>query len=158
MKVCTNCKRKRQLSSFYFRQDTQKHRNECIECVKKRVVIFYKTHPKLYDGRSIRWRKTAYGNWSTYKSNAKRKNLTFELSINYFKELSKQQCSYCGDRLDKLENKAGVDRIDNTKGYILKNCVPCCWFCNKTKLDRNRNIFINHCKKIVDFQIKKGVL
>jgi hypothetical protein len=27
----------------------------------------------------------------------------------------------------------GIDRVDNTKGYTLENCVPCCTRCNLAK-------------------------
>jgi hypothetical protein len=29
----------------------------------------------------------------------------------------------------------GIDRVDNSKGYILGNCVPCCSWCNRAKAD-----------------------
>ena len=28
-----------------------------------------------------------------------------------------------------------IDRVDNTRGYIVENMVKACWICNKTKGD-----------------------
>lgn len=27
----------------------------------------------------------------------------------------------------------GIDRVDNSVGYVLSNCVPCCSTCNRMK-------------------------
>ena len=27
----------------------------------------------------------------------------------------------------------GIDRINNSKGYTIDNCVPCCFMCNYSK-------------------------
>jgi hypothetical protein len=42
-----------------------------------------------------------------------------------------------GDRLKNVDKYtvpcSGIDRIDNSKGYIVDNCVPCCTYCNTIK-------------------------
>lgn len=38
-----------------------------------------------------------------------------------------QRCCYCGFPA------YGLDRLDNTKGHIMGNCVPCCGECNLTR-------------------------
>lgn len=104
----------------------------------------------------------------TYKANAKNRNIEFKLSDEDFKKLTSSDCSYCGmepkteTKTNKTKNKEvsefgnyiynGVDRIDNSKGYELKNCVACCEVCNKMKSIYSKEDFINHIKKIYEFQ------
>jgi hypothetical protein len=70
-----------------------------------------------------------------YIQGAKRRNLLFDLSLDDFRVLTSGNCYYCGKTPDKywktntysfpyLYN--GVDRVDNSIGYNLENCVSCC--------------------------------
>jgi hypothetical protein len=38
-------------------------------------------------------------------------------------------CSYCKSPIKTI----GIDRIDNSQGYSIENCVPCCMVCNRAK-------------------------
>ena len=40
-KICTCCNCEKELNQFQFRNDTQKYRNSCIECEKKRYSNYY---------------------------------------------------------------------------------------------------------------------
>jgi len=56
-------------------------------------------------------------------------------------------------RLFDWKNKSylkgfGIDRIDNSKGYIEGNMVPCCKICNWMKSDKSSIDFIQKCKDI----------
>lgn len=78
---------------------------------------------------------------SYYKRNAKNRNLEWNLSREEFSKIVQGSCYYCnsspnnvfamksGDKL--IRN--GIDRLDNTKGYTLTNCVSCCKICNRAK-------------------------
>jgi 5-methylcytosine-specific restriction endonuclease McrA len=37
--------------------------------------------------------------------------------------------------------QSGIDRIDNTLGYNIENCVSCCKDCNRAKSDKTLNEF-----------------
>lgn len=100
--------------------------------------------------------------YSRYKSGAETRNLTFLLTKDDFKELIKQKCFYCdrepqqifGDKhrvfsISTVYN--GIDRVDNSRGYELDNCVPCCGRCNTEK----RSVSIAMCKKIMEFINRK---
>lgn len=82
--------------------------------------------------------------YQVYQTRADKNGMPLELTFEDFKRLCEQNCYYC----DKApSNKSiyrhtkefylynGLDRVDNTKGYVLKNCVPCCDVCNKAKRD-----------------------
>jgi hypothetical protein len=34
----------------------------------------------------------------------------------------------------------GIDRVDNEKGYLVENCVPCCFTCNSLKKSVTKSI------------------
>ncbi len=93
-----------------------------------------------------------------YKRNAKRYKRDFELSKEEFRELTKQNCFYCGTEpiigynADRRSHGKylynGVDRYDNSKGYTVDNAVPCCKICNTMKSNLDVDAFRNHIKKI----------
>lgn len=95
-----------------------------------------------------------------YKRGAKKRGLDYSLSTEEFDKLVIGICYYCGDSLTntiKGQGKTsgdfkytGIDRVDSTKGYILDNCVPCCWMCNNMKNTTDKDVFINHIKKIYE--------
>ena len=90
--------------------------------------------------------KTPERKFVVYRTTAKKKNIKFDLTLEEFSEaLSEKKCFYCGD---KSEFALGIDRINNSIGYNIENCVSCCWKCNQMKNKDNSKSFIEHCKKI----------
>lgn len=79
------------------------------------------------------------------KQSASNRNLTFNLGVDDVKMISGKDCFYCGvspKQVLKVRNRFGkdyvyngIDRVDNTKGYTLDNCVPCCKKCNQAKMN-----------------------
>lgn len=76
-----------------------------------------------------------------YKRNAKNRDIEFLLSQEEFKSLIFDCCHYC-TAIDSMlvftkygaaYKHNGVDRVDNTKGYTVENCVSCCKRCNMAK-------------------------
>jgi hypothetical protein len=43
----------------------------------------------------------------------------------------KEKCYYCNGDLNEMG--IGLDRLDNTIGYLKNNVVPCCDKCNRLK-------------------------
>jgi hypothetical protein len=77
-----------------------------------------------------------------YKRNAYRRGLEFGISKEKFIGMIKLNCFYCNhppSRYFKLQNGNGgiiyngIDRINNSLGYIEDNIVPCCSICNYAK-------------------------
>jgi len=86
----------------------------------------------------------------SYKDGAKERGYRWELSKNVFEEITQQNCFYCGmppsasyqsGRFNGDYIYNGVDRMDNDKGYIVSNVVPCCRMCNVAKNDRSLEDF-----------------
>ncbi len=102
---------------------------------------------------------------SRYKISAEKRGLCFSLTRQEFVELIQSSCFYCGDwpnqRIHKKKHKdfryTGVDRRDNTIGYIKTNVVPCCNICNMMKRDLNESVFTEQVMKITaTSEIRKG--
>lgn len=79
-----------------------------------------------------------------YFYNAKTKGVEFHLTYVQFLELWQLPCSYCGRAISTI----GIDRIDNSKGYISGNIIPCCSACNQAKSTLTHTEFLAICKKI----------
>jgi hypothetical protein len=71
------------------------------------------------------------------KRNAiKRRGLVWALTFEEYYSLIEKSCYYCNYELgDPITASGGLDRIDNSKGYITGNVVSCCWTCNTIKND-----------------------
>lgn len=104
-----------------------------------------------------------------YKRNAKNRNLSFELSKDVFNDLIfNHNCYYCNAEPELFESdKAytngeippkhhGIDRLDSNKGYTADNCVTCCEYCNRMKLDKSQQEFLKKVTEIYRYRIKKG--
>ena len=114
-----------------------KHRLACKkyrENNKEKIKEFDKNYRKK---GSARYR------FNKYKTEAKRKGNKWDILFKQFDLITKKNCIYCGE-----VEKIGIDRIDNSIGYILSNCAPCCWMCNRMKSNLTKNSFLKHCKKI----------
>lgn len=70
-----------------------------------------------------KYRQTIKGKLSTINQGAKKRGLTVDEP--FITPLLSQPCYYCGTK-----EKVSIDRIDNYKGYIEGNCLPCCTQCN----------------------------
>jgi hypothetical protein len=104
----------------------------------------------------------------TYKRSAEIKNLLFEMTQEEFFKLIQSNCTYCGslprrnfiDADKKVRNPItgffynGVDRIDNSKGYTMDNCAPCCFICNYSKRGMNVDEWLQWVDEISTFRYK----
>lgn len=91
---------------------------------------------------------------NSYKRTAKSKNNIFSINREEFLKLILGNCFYCGiipSREIKYKTSVfkrnGIDRIDNSKGYILSNCVSCCKDCNFKK----SNVSLDIIKKVYEY-------
>lgn len=97
--------------------------------------------------------------YNAYIGNSiKKKNTPFFLTIEEFKTICSSNCFYCNSppnaKMDVGKGlKNGIDRVDPNIGYVLSNCVSCCWSCNRMKSNMNQNDFIAHIQKIYNHSI-----
>ena len=76
------------------------------------------------------------------RAGAKKRGLEWQLTKEQVGRLTKQLCHYCG--VEPLQSFGGsycngayayngIDRVNNTKGYMIDNVVACCFDCNRSK-------------------------
>lgn len=78
-----------------------------------------------------------------YQNSAKRKGIEFNLTLEEVTDITKNPCHYC-----LVNEKIGIDRKDNTIGYIKSNSLPCCWICNRMKGNQLYKNFLEKCTLI----------
>ena len=91
-----------------------------------------------------------------YKKSAKNRGIEFTLTLDQAADAFKSNCIYCNKAplnnciRTKLMTYSytGIDRIDNEKGYIEGNIVPCCQFCNVAKYTQSVTDFMEHIERI----------
>ena len=96
--------------------------------------------------------------YNKFEYQAQLRNYDFKLSLDEVSELVCKNCTYCGILPSQLFIGAnskryvhhGIDRIDNTKGYIIHNCTTACGVCNNMKRALSQTDFINRCIKIAE--------
>lgn len=85
-----------------------------------------------------------------YKKQAEKRKLDFNLLEKDFKNLIQNFCYYCGDSPSTIYRRKdykqtflynGIDRVDNTIGYLIDNCITCCKLCNKYKYTMTHSEF-----------------
>lgn len=89
-----------------------------------------------------RYSQTTKGILKSYRANAKKRGLSIEITLVDFGKMLNKKCFYCGDYA------RGLDRKDNTIGYISGNLLTCCGLCNWMKRDLTIDDFLNHIRKI----------
>lgn len=88
-----------------------------------------------------------------YEQSAKVKALDFELDSSSFRKLVTSPCHYCGMFIGDIN---GIDRVDNSVGYLKSNCIPCCSGCNYLKGSMDYNTFVKTVHLISDNMKKYG--
>ena len=98
---------------------------------------------------------------AAYRTSAAKRGYDFFLTEDEFREFTNASCFYCGKGpMGKKVAKSyyghypynGIDRVDNSKGYTMKNCVSCCKYCNAMKMAMNLEDFLSHVFSIVAHQ------
>ncbi len=89
------------------------------------------------------------------KRRAKNINVDFDITLEYIVNIFDGKCSLSGEKIEfakhwkKKENQtASLDRIDNTKGYIVGNVQWVHKDVNFMKRTLNQERFLELCKKI----------
>lgn len=95
--------------------------------------------------------------YKQYQARSKRISISFDLSYDWFVNLTSKNCFYCNEipKMKYYTNRGNgyylynsLDRVDNNKGYEIDNVVPCCDMCNRAKLDYTIDEFKQWLKRI----------
>jgi hypothetical protein len=96
------------------------------------------------------------------KQDARERDLTCELTLAEFVDISTSDCYSCGqidtkNQVQYRSNKKsvrytwkanGLDRIDNSRGYDIYNILPCCKRCNQARNDMSIALFFDLVRRI----------
>lgn len=105
--------------------------------------------------------------YSVYKRSAKDRGLFFNLSLEEVADLIQQPCFYCGSPPSNIHTYtgrrdgdiiiaySGLDRVDNQKGYITENVVPCCKVCNIAKNNTNVKEFLSWIRRVYKYSFRE---
>lgn len=127
----------------------------CNKCKKQKLHNIHYRGSKDISGKY----------WSTCIRGAQKRNLEFNISINYAQDLLEKQnykCALSGlsingsQNLDKnystyKEMTASLDRIDSSKGYIIGNIQWVHKDINFIKQNLSEKYFIELCKKVSEY-------
>ena len=117
---------------------------ECGYCARKKV-----TEKNTLPDDLSKWHRE----YRVCKKNALVRGYDNTLTFEQFKHICEQPCYYCGAAPQKRSTgliKNGIDRFDNSIGYTLENCVPCCPMCNTIKMQHDYDLLIPHLERMVN--------
>jgi hypothetical protein len=163
-RMCIGCKKIKNIDKFigdnceYTPGETKTiYTKECIRCRAIMKVADDKrknrirTETRKYKDRPKNYNFNLGQRYHSYKAKDRSKERLeeheFTLPQDFAYKLMSMACSYCSSPpTDETPN--GLDRLDNTKGHILGNVVPCCETCNMMKGTLGVKRFLEHCQKI----------
>lgn len=99
-----------------------------MESRKRTGYDYKKSHP----GWIQKYMRTSHGRYNSLKTSARDRNLELNIKETDFVALIEKPCHYCGASLGGFTG-SGLDRLDNSKGYVYGNVVPCCKYCNRVR-------------------------
>lgn len=102
------------------------------------------------EDNSSSWKKGHSVGYAKYVYRAKKKNLEFDISEDFFEDSIYGYCYYC-KRVPDVDETFGVDRLDNSVGYTEDNCVTACSECNYMKRSFGEREFFERCEQIAKF-------
>lgn len=92
-----------------------------------------------------------------YIRHAEERDLTWALTDAQVDELFSANCHWCDEPPSNIGKRkrnngdfkhSGIDRVDNTLGYISSNVVSCCFVCNSMKRDFPESLFLDRVRRI----------
>lgn len=136
-KICNICHESKTLDQFS--KDKSKpdgHQRRCRACDGAKNTTYHAEHRD----QKAAYHQTPKGKFVSYRSGAKERGLTFDLTMDEFMSFWQADCNYCGKSISTI----GIDRIKSDLGYTLANCVSCCSMCNYIKLDHDNEVLNDH--------------
>ena len=130
-------------------------------CIKNYMSCGCSRKDKIGYGISAK-RKLLY----RYKKDAELRNYKFSLTEEQFYKFVNSNCFYCGCDPSSIQKTYknngnfiynGIDRKDNSFGYIIENCVTCCSMCNIMKSTMSHEQFLSKTNEIFNHLQSKGI-
>lgn len=128
-----------------YNQGHKKERCEAVKRYNKKNRDSIKKYMTEYNSRYIKTKTSKFHQWKTRVEHLlKKRGISSSMTREEWESFWQKPCEYCGNKIETI----GIDRIDNTKGYALDNCNPCCSICNRTKGQLSLEEFRNWSKTL----------
>lgn len=124
--------------------------DEYHSLMAEKMRSYWERNPEKRLAFNDRRRKSVVERFGYYKNSAgdRKKDWSDEMTQEICEKLFKSQCHYCGKKYVPNGYLLGIDRVDNTKGYCIDNCVACCDVCNFMKRCHSEENFIKICTHV----------
>jgi len=152
-RVCSQCKTKKNIEQFGFRAQNIRH-GICRNCKNKQKREWAQNNKDKTVRYAKNHRETSRGKLTEIRASAKARNLDFDLTEKQFDDIATQACHYC----NKENTTRGLDRVDNSRGYLMDNVVSCCKTCNFMKHTLGQDEFFAHIKCLYNHLLQEGLL
>ena len=140
-RVCTQCGKDFEAFKTRYGKESVK----CSTCNTSQAKQDAKRKDRVRNYKEEKGRNIEQYYKDYIKGSAKR-GYEFNLDFNTFSQLVLAECQYCGHKTEGEIN--GIDRVDNSIGYSMDNCVTACWKCNKIKHVYHKDFFLEKCSLI----------
>ena len=122
----------------------------CPKCRENQIASDAKRKDRIRNYQAEA-KRNLENNWIMFKrTSIEKRNKELSLTKEEYFELIQKHCTYCNYYNEDEIN--GIDRLDNSKGYILDNCISCCKHCNRMKHIFHPVFFIEKAKLIIKYQ------
>ena len=112
----------------------RKYRNENRAKLAKAQRVARAAHPDKYRKTKKASNRKPIARFKSAIAVAARRGIEWSLSLEFFeRHIDNGRCLYCHGSIPEVGH--GLDRIDNSIGYIEANVVPCCTRCNLMRGD-----------------------
>lgn len=127
-KCCSRCGKVKEIDNFSLHSANRSgFKSWCKAC----CAYAQKARRKKSPRKEGAYNATPDGRYRHYTYGATRRGIKFELTLEQFKRFWQQPCAYCAAPIATI----GLDRKNSSKGYNVRNIVPCCFQCNRLKSD-----------------------
>jgi len=122
---------------------TKKYRDAHKEETKAYNKKYREEHPDYHSNyretnkdKIKKYATTNRHRFNVSKAIAKKRDKEWNIPFAEYCGIISQPCFYCGGAFGiVVTQSSGLDRLDNSKGYIVGNVVSCCTACNRLKGD-----------------------
>lgn len=135
-KRCGKCNEMKNVGEFS--ADTAKKDGRVSQCKACRRA-YRKKNAKALAAQAQVYKAKPESRYRTYKDSAKHRGMAWELTFPQFMKFWKKPCIWCNHGIVTI----GLDRIDPSKPYTIKNVEPCCKHCNRMKSDLTSDEFMD---------------
>jgi hypothetical protein len=153
-RICPECNKLLNYISYSSWYHSDKKNSLCWRCARKYKILPDRMNSKMWRG----YGEISLTHFNQIKIGAKRRNLIFNLTIEYLWDLFLKQnrkCIYTGLELGFSKKRsligsctASLDRVDSFKGYVEGNVQWVHKDINWMKQDFDNDYFIKMCKLV----------